>query len=97
MPRPGLEAAHPLQREEPRQDAHTHRALTETGAPAGAPLEDRAFDPDPGVRALAIRLLAAAGSTVADDVLRPALEDDSADVVVAEGLRLLAELKEEAV
>jgi HEAT repeat protein len=77
-----LEAAQLLQREEAQVRARARRTLIRADAPA-ALLEDRAFDPDPEVRAFAIRLLATERPAAANDVLIPALMDDCAEVALA--------------
>jgi HEAT repeat protein len=59
------------------------------GAPDG-PLEDRAFNSDPEVRALAIRLLASNRTAAGDDVLLSALEDEAPEVVLAAAETLAA-------
>ncbi len=83
MPEPGSEAADLLQREEPRSRAHAVQTLSDAGVVSAAFLEDRAFDPDPELRALAIRLLAGTHSAAAEDVLFSALSDACAEVALA--------------
>jgi HEAT repeat protein len=83
MPEPGTEAADLLQDEDPRIRAHAAQTLIERGVSGAALLEDRAFDPDPEVRMLAVGLLAADRSAAAEEVLLSALGDDCAEVAIA--------------
>lgn len=90
MPEPGTEAADLLQDEDPRTRARAAQTLTTHGVSGAALLEDRAFDPDPEVRMLAVRLLAADRSAAAEDVLLSALGDDCGEVAIAAAEALAA-------
>jgi HEAT repeat protein len=83
MPEPGTEAADLLQDEDPRIRARAAQTLIEHGVSGAALLEDRAFDPDPEVRMLAVRLLVADRSAAAEEVLLSALGDDCREVAIA--------------
>ncbi len=90
MPEPGSEAADLLQRGEPRDRARAARTLKDPSAAGAALIEDRAFDPDPEVRALALRLLAERRSPSSEEVLLSALADECPDVALSAAEALAA-------
>ncbi len=94
MPETGWEAAELLQRADPNSRARAAQKLQQEdfGAELSRALEDRVFDPDPEVRALATFLLLSLRESASPDLLFSALEDTSPDVVAA-AAEALASLK----
>ena len=94
MPDTGSEAAELLQRADPSVTARAAEKLKQEGfdSELSRALEDRLFDPDPEVRALATALFPSFGATASPDLLYAALEDSSPDVV-AVAAEALATLK----
>lgn len=92
MPETGREAADQLQRPDPDARARAAQQLLQQdfGAELSRALEDRVFDPDPEVRALATSLIPALRNSGSPELLFSALEDPCPDVVVAAAEALAA-------
>src|SRR5436309_10513481 len=85
MPETGWEAAELLQRADPNARARAAQKLRyeDFGADLSRALEDRVFDPDPEIRALAVSLIPDLREPVSPDLLSSALQDPCPDVVVS--------------
>ena len=85
MPETGWEAAELLQRADPNARARAAQKLRyeDLGADLNRALEDRVFDPDPEIRALAVSLIPDLREPVSPDLLSSALQDSCPDVVVS--------------
>lgn len=90
MPETGWNAADLLQRADPSSKAREAQGLqTESfRAELSRALEDRAFDPDPEIRFLAVSAIPASPGSVPPDLLASILEDPCPDVVLSAALAI---------